>query len=199
MWREVATSDCTVALAQLFVLGSRDRGWQFASGPEAVVRLRFSQVVGYCESMPLTADVLASRILRAIDASGLTQQALADRINMESSALSKALSGKRNFKPLEVALISETLGVPVQVLLADPDQEPEPVSIAARAQPDSNPAVEKAISRAEQILELDQLLRRRGVRGTLNAAYPSTYSWSATRPGWRAGRTGTQQARHRRH
>ena len=128
--------------------------------------------MGYCKDMPLTADVLASRILHAIEASGLTQQALADRISMESSALSKALAGKRNFKPLEVALISETLGVPVQVLLADPDQEPEPVSIAARAQPDSNPAVEQALSRAEQILELDQLLRRRGFEAPLMPRVP---------------------------
>jgi Zn-dependent peptidase ImmA (M78 family)/transcriptional regulator with XRE-family HTH domain len=112
--------------------------------------------------MPLTADVLASRILQALEASGFTQQTLANTINMESSALSKALSGKRNFKPLEVALISEALGVPVQSLLADPDLEPEPVSIAARVQPDSSPAVEEALVRTEQILELDQLLRSRG-------------------------------------
>lgn len=46
----------------------------------------------------------------------------------------------------------------MQTLLADPDQEPEPISIAARVQPDSNPAVEEALARAEQILELDQLL-----------------------------------------
>jgi Zn-dependent peptidase ImmA (M78 family)/transcriptional regulator with XRE-family HTH domain len=112
--------------------------------------------------MALTSDVLASRILAAIEAAGLTQQALATAIKLEPSALSKALSGKRNFKPLEVALISETLGVSVQSLLADPEQESGPVTIAARVQPDSSPAIEKALARTEQILELDQLLRRRG-------------------------------------
>lgn len=68
--------------------------------------LRFSQVVGLHQSMPLTAEVLSSRILLTLEASGLTQHALANVISMEASARSKALSGKRNFRPLEVALIS---------------------------------------------------------------------------------------------
>lgn len=112
--------------------------------------------------MALTAHALANRILKAIEASGSTQHALAQAINLDPSALSKALSGKRNFKPVEVALISEALGVPVQVLLADPEQEPAPVSIAVRVQPDRNPAVREALVRAEQILELDRLLRSAG-------------------------------------
>jgi Zn-dependent peptidase ImmA (M78 family)/transcriptional regulator with XRE-family HTH domain len=112
--------------------------------------------------MALTEDALANRILKAIEASGMTQHAVAQAIGLDPSTLSKALTGKRNFKSLEVALISETLGVPIQDLLADPDQEREAVSIAARVQPGSNPAVEEALTRAEEMLETDQLLRSTG-------------------------------------
>jgi transcriptional regulator with XRE-family HTH domain len=130
-----------------------------------VVRLLFSQDPGYVLRMALTADTLADRILKAIEASGLTHAALAEAIDLDPTALSKALSGKRNFKPLEVALISECVGVPVQDLLADGDpQASARAAVAGRVQPDSNPAVDDALARVAEILELDRLLRDVGSR-----------------------------------
>jgi Zn-dependent peptidase ImmA (M78 family) len=117
-------------------------------------------------TVALTADTLAERILKAIEASGMTRRELAEAIDMDPTALSKALSGKRNFKPLEIALISETLSVPVQQLLADDEHGTEPASVAARAQPDSSPAVEQALARVGQMLDLDELLSQLGLPAT---------------------------------
>jgi Zn-dependent peptidase ImmA (M78 family)/transcriptional regulator with XRE-family HTH domain len=110
--------------------------------------------------MALTMDRLAARIREAMKASGMTQRALATAISLDPPTLSKALAGKRGFRPLELALISETLGIPVQHLLAD--ESPEPESVAARVQPGSNPAVEKALVRIRQMLDLNELLSEVG-------------------------------------
>lgn len=112
--------------------------------------------------MALTADTLAQRIQAAIDAAHMPQNVLAAKIGIDPSALSRALSGRRNFKPLEVAIISETLGVPVQHLLRDERDEVGAAAIAARAQPDASPAVGEALARVERILDLDRLLSEVG-------------------------------------
>lgn len=114
--------------------------------------------------MALTTETLATRVLAAMKASGMSQRALAAAIGLDPPTLSKALSGKRGFKPLELALISETLGIPVQVLLADEQEDTERESVVARVQPDSNPAVEKALSRVRQMLELNELLADLGFK-----------------------------------
>lgn len=111
--------------------------------------------------MALTADTLARRILAAIDGAGMPHKDLAAMIGIDPSALSKALAGRRNFKPLEVALISEALDVPVEQLLRDEGSEnvvPRTPAIAARAQPDTRPAVAGALARVALILDLDELL-----------------------------------------
>jgi transcriptional regulator with XRE-family HTH domain len=96
-----------------------------------------------------------------IDA-GLTQQSLAQAIGLDPSALSKALSGNRNFKSLEIALIAERLGVSVQSLLSE-TAVPTAI-VAARAQPDASPAVDRALATAHAHLELDALLGDLGLR-----------------------------------
>ena len=117
----------------------------------------------YDGSMALSMGTLANRVLEALKASGMSQRALAAAIRLDPPALSKALSGKRGFKPLELALISETLGIPVQQLLADEAEASGRESIVARVQPDSGPAVEKALVRVRQILELNELLSSLGL------------------------------------
>jgi Zn-dependent peptidase ImmA (M78 family) len=103
----------------------------------------------------------------------MTRRGLADAIDMDPTALSKALSGKRHFRPLEIALIAEQLAVPVQHFYADDDaDEVEPASVAARAQPDSSPAVTQALDRADQLLELDKLLSELGLPATPAAHRP---------------------------
>jgi Zn-dependent peptidase ImmA (M78 family)/transcriptional regulator with XRE-family HTH domain len=93
-----------------------------------------------------------------MQASGLTQMELAGRVDLDPSALSKAFSGKRLFKSLELARIAEVLGVRVDALLAD-DDTPAASRIAARAQPTASaPAVSRAIERADRFVELNRLL-----------------------------------------
>jgi transcriptional regulator with XRE-family HTH domain len=112
--------------------------------------------------MAITEETLATRIVEAMKASEMSQRALAAAIGLDPSTLSKALSGKRGFKPLELALISETLGIPVQRLLADDAEAAERESVAARVQPGSSLAVERALARVRQMLELDDLLSSLG-------------------------------------
>ena len=100
--------------------------------------------------------MLTLRIRSAMANAGINQQKLAEAVGLNPSALSKALSGFRNFKSLEVALIAEHLDVSVQSLLAE-KAEP-PVSVAARAQPDTNPALDRALERTAFFRELDRLL-----------------------------------------
>ncbi len=86
----------------------------------------------------------------------MTQQALAKAAGMDPTALSKVLSGKRRLSTLELALIAEATGVSVAELLGS--DERGATRISARAQPDTSPAVEQALRRVDDLLEIDVLL-----------------------------------------
>ncbi|NMO50325.1 ImmA/IrrE family metallo-endopeptidase [Actinoplanes sp. TBRC 11911] len=106
--------------------------------------------------MPVTPDMLRSRIRSAMSVRGVSQQALARAIGLDATALSKALNGARNFKSLEVALIAEHLELSASDLLSD--SPAPPVAVAARAQPDASPALQAALARVNFLLELHRLL-----------------------------------------
>ncbi|WP_281356420.1 helix-turn-helix domain-containing protein [Acrocarpospora macrocephala] len=106
--------------------------------------------------MAPTRETLAGRIRDAVARKGMTQQELAQRVNLDPTALSKALSGKRDFKSLELALIAEALDVRTQDLLAN-DPVPE-VTLAARRQTGANPVMESALRQVDEILDLNRLL-----------------------------------------
>lgn len=106
--------------------------------------------------MSVTHETLAERVSRAMAEAGMTQAELAALIGISPSALSRALSGQRNFKSLEIGLIAQTLRVSTQYLLAD---EESPIALlAARAQANSNPSLATALARVDVMLELDNLL-----------------------------------------
>jgi transcriptional regulator with XRE-family HTH domain len=107
--------------------------------------------------MAITQETLVSRIRSAMANAGVTQHSLAQAIGLDPTALSKALGGIRNFKSLEVALIAEQLGVSVQALLSEDAASPR-VALAARAQPDTSPALVSALERTDVLLELHRLL-----------------------------------------
>ena len=90
--------------------------------------------------MALTMEMLADRVRAAMEAAGMSQRALGQAIGFDPPTMSKALSGKRGFKPLELALISETLGISVQQLLADDGATTTREAVLARVQPEGNPA-----------------------------------------------------------
>jgi Zn-dependent peptidase ImmA (M78 family)/transcriptional regulator with XRE-family HTH domain len=111
--------------------------------------------------MALTMEMLADRVRAAMEAAGMSQRALGQAIGFDPPTMSKALSGKRGFKPLELALISETLGISVQQLLTD-DGTTTREAVLARVQPEGSPATEQALARVRQMLELDGLLSEQG-------------------------------------
>ena len=109
--------------------------------------------------MALSSGTLAHRIKDAVLAAGMSQRQLAAAIGMEPTALSKALTGQRAFKSLEVALIAEHLGLSTDMLLADDDvEENERPALAARVQSGAGPVVLQAVGLAEQMCDLDVLL-----------------------------------------
>jgi Zn-dependent peptidase ImmA (M78 family) len=106
--------------------------------------------------MSTTREALAHRVSRAIAAAGLSQAEVARRIRLDPSALSRALSGQRNLKSLELALIAKELSVSTESLLSE--AEPPSVALAARAQPGAAPALTSALRLAGDFLDLDELL-----------------------------------------
>jgi Zn-dependent peptidase ImmA (M78 family)/transcriptional regulator with XRE-family HTH domain len=99
---------------------------------------------------------LAARVRQAIVTSGMSQQAFAERIGMDPTALSKVLTGKRRLSSLELALVADATSVPVDELL-DPDRHAGR-HVAARTQRDKSPAVDEALRRVDDFLEIDALL-----------------------------------------
>jgi transcriptional regulator with XRE-family HTH domain len=109
----------------------------------------------------MDSETLASRIREAIHASGMSQQALAETVGMDPTALSKVLSGRRRLSSLELALIADATRVPVDELLSF--REPSRRNFAAKTQPDETPAVDEARLRLNDFLETDTLLRDLGL------------------------------------
>ena len=69
----------------------------------------------------MTAERLGENLRRAIKASGLTQAEVAERCEMDQTALSKALAGKRRVSSLKLALLCTATGSDVLgVLEAEP-------------------------------------------------------------------------------
>ncbi len=108
-------------------------------------------------------QVLAARVRAAIDRAGLRYSDLAQRVGLSPSALSRALSGQRDFRSLELALIAEELGVSVESLTSETPTPVQSVSIAARVQPNASPAVERALDRVATMTELADLLSSLGL------------------------------------
>ncbi|MEV4630499.1 ImmA/IrrE family metallo-endopeptidase [Micromonospora sp. NPDC049523] len=123
--------------------------------------------------MGLTRETLAARVRAAVAASGRHQREIAAAIDLDPTALSKAISGRRDFKSLEIALLAEELGLRTDDLLADEDVQPRPpAAVAARMQVGANPAVEQALRYTEELLDLDALLTELG-----QPTKPSTVAW----------------------
>lgn len=104
----------------------------------------------------MDSETLASRIREALRTSGMSQQALAEAVDMDPTALSKVLSGRRRLSSLEMGLIADVLHVPVDELLGM--RERRSTNFAARTQPDETPAVDEALLRLDDFLEADALL-----------------------------------------
>lgn len=115
---------------------------------------------GMGAGVSLTAEILGERVRAAIQDAGITQQALATRIGMDPTAMSRALAGKRNFSTLEISRICETLGI-------------SPLLILASGEPPPDPAAENA-ARVRWMAELDALLTDVGYPPSHQHRYPVT-------------------------
>lgn len=120
--------------------------------------------------MTLSPEALGDRVRRVLAAAGMTQAELAQLVSIDPSALSRSLAGHRNFKSLEIARIAEVLSVSTQELLTD--EEPRLVALAARAQPDTTPALRSALDLTEELLDLDQLLTELGFEARGSIGFP---------------------------
>ena len=90
----------------------------------------------------------------------MTHDAVAKAVGIDPSALSKALSGKRNISSYEFALLCETLHLSPLVLLDD-------------GAPPPNPAADD-IARVCRSAELDHLLTEVGYPASRDRRYPAT-------------------------
>lgn len=79
----------------------------------------------------MSTPTIGGRVRALLDSSGMTQRALAQRTEMTTDALSRAISGQRGFAAIEVARIASALGVDVRWLITGED-DPERLRIAAR-------------------------------------------------------------------
>ncbi len=128
--------------------------------------------------MVLSRETLAARVRAAIDSSGRCQRDIAEAVELDPTALSKALAAKRDFKSLEIALLAEELGLRTDDLLADDDAPPrQPAAMAARIQVGAAPAVAEAVQFADELLELDRLLTELG-----HPPKPATITWPTVKP-----------------
>jgi Zn-dependent peptidase ImmA (M78 family) len=97
------------------------------------------------------------RVREVIRGSGLTDAQFAKQIEMDPTKLSKSLSGARRFTSFELATIASTGGTTIDWLLGG---TATPVAIAARRNDERRAAISRAVKRAEEYVELDDLLRR---------------------------------------
>jgi Zn-dependent peptidase ImmA (M78 family) len=131
----------------------------------------------------LDRPTLAARVRAAISEAGKSQQDVASAIGIGESAMSRALNAQRDFKSLEIALLCEHLGLNPQTLLGDELTGDSTESLAARFQPNASPAINDALARVEEFLELDALLNDLGY-----AAYAElSLSMDQTRPAYEQG------------
>ncbi len=74
---------------------------------------------------------IGERVRAALAEAGMSQSALARKVSMSDSALSKSLAGSRAFSSIEVALVADVLDVSMyELVTGEPD--PYEVRVAAR-------------------------------------------------------------------
>ena len=110
--------------------------------------------------MTLTAELLGERVRDAIQRAGLTQCELAARIEMDATALSRALAGKRSFSSLEIGRISEALRI-------------SPLALLDSSEPPADPTAAN-VARVRWMAELDALLTSVGYPPSRDHHYPAT-------------------------
>lgn len=112
------------------LVGREYEDWQRAvsTGPYAVATKVLEVIAAQPAAVPepsegveMTQERLAGNLRAAVKASGLTQQQVAERMDLDPTVLSKMLAGKRRVTSLELALLCTATGTDVLgILEADP-------------------------------------------------------------------------------
>jgi len=108
--------------------------------------------------MPATNAEIGSRVRALLELKGMGQRELATFLDIDPSALSRALTGERMFKAREIALVAEIFGVSTSAVLEGPSETERSVTMAARRSLDNRTAVEMAVDRAGFYVELASLV-----------------------------------------
>jgi Zn-dependent peptidase ImmA (M78 family)/transcriptional regulator with XRE-family HTH domain len=139
-------------------------------------------------------EALGGRIAAARQRRGLTQDVLADALGIHKTAISKIESGQRKVDSHELAVIAETVGVPVRDLLG---LRPTGglLAVAARIAENAEQGDAAAgLRRIRQLIELDHLLTELGFGDGPNRPSMEMGSLSTSDPRT-AGRAMAQQVR----
>lgn len=108
---------------------------------------------------PTEEQLLGSRIRNFREAAGLRQVDLAERIGVDTAAVSRIEAGGRRVSSTELNRIGASLGVSVLALLDD-DHPLREVAMAARTVQDTNALQTSAFGRAQALLELYAVVSR---------------------------------------
>lgn len=99
---------------------------------------------------------LGAAVGRNIDASQYSRAEVARKVHMDPAALSRSISGERNFKSVELAWIADLLSMTIDDLI---DRETRPFMAAARATSDALAHSDVKVNEAARLL----YERRRGI------------------------------------
>ena len=124
-----------------------------------------------------------------LSAHGMEHKHLAHALDIDPSALSRSLSGQRDFKTVEVAYIADVFNVPVSHLLDDEPKVRSSVKLAARSQPGATPAIEEALDRSKALIAVRALIGPDPHR-----PLPGTYDLDTNHTAWEQGEKLAQQA-----
>jgi Zn-dependent peptidase ImmA (M78 family)/transcriptional regulator with XRE-family HTH domain len=115
------------------------------------------------------ADI-GDRVRAAREAAGLSLRALAERVEgLDHTAISRIETGERRVKSHELFDLAEALGTTTASLLGSADRS-SALALAARLSGEGRPDfLDSAVERVNQVLEMDDLLRRVAGGGAMPA------------------------------
>ena len=151
--------------------------------------------------MPITQTELSRRIRAARDACGLTQEQVAERLEVPRSAVVQIEQGKRSVSSLELDRLAHLFGRDIREFVADSFEEESTLAALFRAeadvldQPSVADALRHCVALGREVRNLEQLLGIESAEGA-PASYPlppPTSRWVAIQQGERIAKEERRQ------
>ena len=144
----------------------------------------------------MEAEELGRRLRVAREARGLSQQAVADSLDLPRTAITQMEAGNRSVSTLELAKLAELYLRPVSVFFQEtaPDEDEDVLVALYRAAPglDSDPATHDEVARCVSLCRQGVALER--VLGRSPRSGPPNYEARLPRSSWEAVTQGEQTA-----